>query len=75
YNFLLGETSWMIGQNEPYSGRDTCAFTLPFHAEPLGLPHALLEIRQDMLESQTQVQEWVDLIKIFMTNHVVTQKT
>lgn len=75
YNFLLTESGWVIGQNQPYSGRDPCAFTLPFHAEPLGLPHALLEIRQDMLESENQIQKWVALIKVFMTNHVVTQKT
>ena len=66
YNFLKQKTKWQIGNNQPYSGQDPCSFTLPFHAEPLDLPHVLLEIRQDMLESTAQVEDWALLLADFI---------
>lgn len=65
-NFLKGKTEWHIGDNQPYSGQDPCSFTLPFHAEPLYLPQVLLEIRQDMLESTAQVEDWALLLADFI---------
>lgn len=35
--------------NEPYSATDGVAHTLALHATPLGLPHAMLEIRNDLI--------------------------
>lgn len=35
--------------NEPYSAADGVAHTLALHATPLGLPHAMLEIRNDLI--------------------------
>lgn len=35
--------------NEPYSVADGVAHTLALHATPLGLPHAMLEIRNDLI--------------------------
>lgn len=69
YHFLKQKTKWHIGNNQPYSGQDPCSFTLPFHAEPNQLSHVLLEIRQDMLESVTQVEEWALLLADFMKAH------
>ncbi len=37
----------VIADNEPYSGRDPEGFTLRHHALPRGLPHVLIELRQD----------------------------
>ncbi len=66
FNFLKNKTEWHIGSNEPYSGQDPCSFTLPFHAEPNQLPHVLLEIRQDMLESTAQIEYWAWLLADFI---------
>ncbi len=47
-----------IGDNEPYSGRHPHDFTVDFHAEPAGLPHVGIEVRQDLVsddEGRTQV--------------------
>ena len=41
-----------VGDNEPYSGRNGCGYSLEAHAEARGLPHALLEIRQDLIETK-----------------------
>lgn len=35
--------------NDPYSAADGVAHTLARHATPLGLPHAMLEIRNDLI--------------------------
>jgi predicted N-formylglutamate amidohydrolase len=41
-----------IGDNQPYSGRDPEGFTLRHHAVPRGLPHVLVELRQDEIASE-----------------------
>jgi predicted N-formylglutamate amidohydrolase len=44
---LSADPQLTIGDNEPYTAREPTDFTLPYHAAPRGLPHALVEIRQD----------------------------
>src|SRR5260370_33023733 len=44
---LSADPHLTIGDNEPYTAREPTDFTLPHHAAPRGLPHALIEIRQD----------------------------
>jgi len=51
----------VVGDNEPYDGalgRDT----MYQHCTSNGLPHALVEIRQDLLKNQTGIDRWVDLL-------------
>lgn len=43
------ETGLVTRLNEPYSAADGVAHTLALHATPLGLHHAMLEIRNDLL--------------------------
>ncbi len=43
------ETGLMCRLNEPYSAADGVAHTLALHATPLGLAHAMLEIRNDLI--------------------------
>lgn len=40
-----------IGDNEPYSIEDHIDYSLPQHAASRGLPHVMLEIRRDEIES------------------------
>ena len=51
-----------VGDNEPYSGRVGFGYTIAEHAEARGLPHLLIELRQDLLESASQREQWADLI-------------
>lgn len=40
-----------IGDNQPYSIEDDIDYSLPHHAASRGLPHVMLEIRRDKIES------------------------
>jgi predicted N-formylglutamate amidohydrolase len=52
----------VVGDNEPYSAREPAGYTLLRHAEPVGLPHALLEIRQDLIDTPAGAATWAEII-------------
>lgn len=52
----------VVGDNEPYSGRHPADFTIDHHAEPLGLAHIGIEIRQDLINDVSGQQRWGDLL-------------
>lgn len=45
----LRAAGYLVGDNEPYSGKAPQDFTIDHHAEPIGLPHVGIEIRQDLI--------------------------
>jgi predicted N-formylglutamate amidohydrolase len=47
-----------VGDNEPYSGRDEHGYSVVFHGEARGLPHALIEIRQDLISDAAGAALW-----------------
>nr|WP_298686628.1 N-formylglutamate amidohydrolase [uncultured Dongia sp.] len=47
-----------VGDNEPYSGRDEHGFSIIAHAEEMSLPHALIEIRQDLISDEAGISRW-----------------
>lgn len=47
-----------VGDNEPYSGRDEHGYSVIAHGEARGLPHALIEIRQDLISHPQGVAAW-----------------
>lgn len=51
----------VIGDNEPYSGREI-AYTLNRHGGAAGLANAAIEIRQDLCETADQQARWADLL-------------
>lgn len=53
---LSGE-GFTVGDNEPYTGRlrNDCMYR---HATIHGLPHILIEIRQDLIEKEAGQREW-----------------
>ena len=57
--FLEGLTAagYVVGDNEPYSGKAPQDFTIDHHAEEIGLPHIGIEIRQDMIDDEKGVSE------------------
>lgn len=44
------------GDNEPYSGKAPQDYTIDTHAEPTGLSHVGIEIRQDLIDSSEGVE-------------------
>jgi predicted N-formylglutamate amidohydrolase len=52
----------VVGDNEPYSGRHPADFTVDHHAEPLGLAHVGIEIRQDLINDVSGQQRWAGIL-------------
>lgn len=59
---LAEEPDLVVGDNEPYSGRDGHGYSIKAHAEALGLAHALLEIRQDLIADESGQARWAGIL-------------
>jgi predicted N-formylglutamate amidohydrolase len=51
-----------VGDNQPYSARDGHGHTVAEHAERGGLPHVLLEVRQDFIDTHQGAARWADVL-------------
>ena len=51
-----------VGDNQPYFVSDTTDYTIPVHGERHGLPHVLIEIRQDLIAEKGGQQKWAELL-------------
>jgi predicted N-formylglutamate amidohydrolase/predicted GIY-YIG superfamily endonuclease len=60
-DWLRQKPDLVVGDNEPYSGRDL-NYTMDRHAEAAGIPYLSLEIRQDCLGTAEAVAGWVEPI-------------
>ena len=58
----LREGGVHVGDNMPYSGRHPADFTIDHHAEPAGLAHAGIEIRQDLICDPDGQGRWAEKI-------------
>jgi predicted N-formylglutamate amidohydrolase len=47
-----------IGDNEPYTVSDDTDYTIPVHGEQRGIPHAAIEIRHDLIETEENQRFW-----------------
>jgi predicted N-formylglutamate amidohydrolase len=54
------EPGLVVGDNEPYFVSDATDYTIPVHGERHGLPHALIEIRQDLITDEAGQQQWAE---------------
>jgi predicted N-formylglutamate amidohydrolase len=59
---LKQEPGLIVGDNEPYFVSDATDYTIPVHGERSGLPHALIEIRQDLITQESGQRQWADLL-------------
>jgi predicted N-formylglutamate amidohydrolase len=59
---LEAEPGIVVGDNEPYSGEleNDCLF---LHGTMNGLPHVLIEVRQDLLAEPEQIRNMADLLE------------
>jgi len=58
---FLAQGDLVVGDNEPYHGALE-GDTLNTHSTRPGLPHALIEVRQDLIAAKTGVDEWVERV-------------
>lgn len=56
---LRADPALVVGDNEPYSGA-LPGDTMWRHAAARGLPHALIEIRQDLICEERGIEDWAD---------------
>jgi len=49
-----------VGDNQPYSAREPAGYTVRHHAVARGLPHAAIELRQDLVASAEGATAWAD---------------
>ncbi len=57
---LRAELGIVVGDNEPYAIVGPTDYTMPEHGAKRGLPHALIEIRNDLIRDQTGVEAWAE---------------
>jgi predicted N-formylglutamate amidohydrolase len=58
---FLSQGDLVVGDNEPYHGALE-GDTLNTHGTKAGLPHALIEVRQDLIAAKSGVDEWVERV-------------
>ena len=56
---LARETDWVVGDNEPYSGR-LKGDAMWRHGLQRGLPHVLIELRQDLIGDEAGERLWAE---------------
>ncbi len=59
---LRHHSGLVVGDNQPYSGFTDFGFTVTFHAQRTGLPHVMLEIRQDEIATESAAEAWANLL-------------
>jgi len=58
---LSRDSALCVGDNQPYSGLDPHGYTIETHALPAGRPNALLEVRQDLVDTRHGARHWAEL--------------
>jgi predicted N-formylglutamate amidohydrolase len=56
---LRSQPGLIVGDNEPYSGKQRIGFTSPHHGETLGIPSVEVEVRQDLISTSAGQAEWI----------------
>jgi predicted N-formylglutamate amidohydrolase len=51
-----------VGDNKPYSGRGQAGKTIHHHAHDVGLPHVMVEIRQDLIDTHKGAARWAGIL-------------
>jgi predicted N-formylglutamate amidohydrolase len=49
-----------VGDNEPYTGRDEHGYSIYVHGQDLGIPHVLIEVRQDLIDTHHGAEDWAE---------------
>lgn len=57
---LAAEPGLVVGDNEPYSGRDEQGYSIHVHGQGNGIAHALIELRQDLIDTHHGAEAWAE---------------
>ena len=57
---LRQEPDLCVGDNQPYSGRNRHGYTVETHAYPRDLANTLIEVRQDLVDTEEKAKVWGD---------------
>ena len=60
---LRAETGLCVGDNEPYGPQDGVYHSLGRHGEQRGLPGAMIEVRQDLLDTDAAQLRWAQTLR------------
>jgi len=55
---LRRDPALIVGDNEPYSAKDNVDYTIRRHGRDRGLPHVMIEIRNDLLAGEEVQKAW-----------------
>lgn len=59
-----------IGMNEPYQIDDASDWFVPHHGEASGLPHSLIEIRNDLIGDVQGQRTWADILTVAINRYL-----
>jgi len=51
-----------VGDNQPYTGQGQAGKTIHTHAHDVGLPHMMVEIRQDLIDTHAGAATWAAIL-------------
>lgn len=60
---LRDEGDLVVGDNQPYSGKDHSGYSIFAHGQNRGLHHVMIEVRQDLISHDAGVDEWVERLE------------
>lgn len=60
--YLKRNPSLVVGDNEPYSAREPLGYSMNEYGTRRGLPHATLEIRQDLIDTHHGAESWTGIV-------------
>ena len=60
---LSAEPDLVVGDNEPYSGSSPDGYSIYTHAESRGFPNVLIEIRQDLIDTPSGIDQWSNRLR------------
>jgi predicted N-formylglutamate amidohydrolase len=64
---LRRDHSLVVGDNEPYSAQDKVDYTIRRHGFDRGLANVMIEVRNDLLRSDRQIENWADRLTRALT--------
>lgn len=52
----------VVGDNQPYSAQENFGYSVDVHAQDRGLPHMLIEVRQDLIGTPRRARHWARIV-------------
>ncbi|OUS04005.1 hypothetical protein A9Q96_16820 [Rhodobacterales bacterium 52_120_T64] len=61
-DWFRSNTDYLVGDNQPYSPIDAVDHTLRVQAEARSVPNTMIEVRNDLLQTEKQIECWATLL-------------